>query len=272
MMTGARFHNPSSGHGAGAENFRSAPARNGLCAGILLTLVFVFIGGFGRVQAESEALTTVLPIDVDAAKGADLRPRVDSIQSLIESRQLDEAEQQANELRKLYESQFDPALTQYTFQSASEYEEFRTSPVANFEWIDWGYKQCLQSLAFIAAERRDFPKALAILATLEIIAPISSETAVEIGFVLNQMGKPEQAIEEYGRARSLALRYPTQKPYLALAMRGIGFALIELERLDEAEQIFKESLAIDPGNRVAANELNYIRDLRGSRKHPRASH
>jgi Flp pilus assembly protein TadD len=66
----------------------------------------------------------------------------------------------------------------------------------------------------------------------------------------------------YQGAETLAVKYPSQRPYQAIALRGMGFSLIELNRLDEAERAFKQSLDIDPTNAVALNELAYIKDLR----------
>jgi hypothetical protein len=48
----------------------------------------------------------------------------------------------------------------------------------------------------------------------------------------------------------------------AMALRGRGLQLIELGHLDEAEQSFLESLAIDPDSSVAHKELAYIHRLR----------
>jgi len=45
-------------------------------------------------------------------------------------------------------------------------------------------------------------------------------------------------------------------------MRGVGFALIELNRLDEAEQKYRLCLEIDPQDSIAMNELRYIEKLR----------
>ena len=44
--------------------------------------------------------------------------------------------------------------------------------------------------------------------------------------------------------------------------RGRGFALIELRRLDEAEQSYRDSLVSEPNNPNALRELTYIRQLR----------
>jgi tetratricopeptide (TPR) repeat protein len=49
---------------------------------------------------------------------------------------------------------------------------------------------------------------------------------------------------------------------LAVARRGKGFVLIEMDDLDGAEQAFRSSLEIDPDNEVALHELTYIEHLR----------
>lgn len=49
---------------------------------------------------------------------------------------------------------------------------------------------------------------------------------------------------------------------LARALRGQGYALIELQQLDQAQAVFERSLTLEPENRIARNELEYIRRLR----------
>jgi tetratricopeptide (TPR) repeat protein len=48
-------------------------------------------------------------------------------------------------------------------------------------------------------------------------------------------------------------------------LRGRGFALTELNRLDEAEAAYNDSLKIDPNNPIALRELQYIAGLRAGR-------
>jgi tetratricopeptide (TPR) repeat protein len=45
-------------------------------------------------------------------------------------------------------------------------------------------------------------------------------------------------------------------------LRGRGFALTEMGRLDEAEKSYRDSLAVDPNNATATAELKYIAKLR----------
>lgn len=46
------------------------------------------------------------------------------------------------------------------------------------------------------------------------------------------------------------------------ALRGIGYSLIELRRLDESEEVYREVLRLDPNDAKAKQELEYIATLR----------
>ncbi len=46
------------------------------------------------------------------------------------------------------------------------------------------------------------------------------------------------------------------------ARRGVGYSLIELGRLDEAEQLYRELLEMDASDETSRGELEYIRQLR----------
>lgn len=51
----------------------------------------------------------------------------------------------------------------------------------------------------------------------------------------------------------------------ALLLRGRGYVLTELGRLDEAEKAYQRSLICEPGNALARNELTYIAQLRAGK-------
>jgi tetratricopeptide (TPR) repeat protein len=233
---------------------------------LFLFLVAATIAIQAQAQGKSETVSTILKIGAaDQAKGGHLRAQSIALSRLIEQRKFADAQVAASSLRLAYEKTFDKSRQQFSFQTQAEFDEFSKTYAGKFEWIDWGYKQSLQMLAYLAAERSDFPASLALLKTIETIAPVSAGTAVEAGYVLNQSGKPEEGLATYRRALALAEKYPSQRIYQAASLRGIGFALIDLKRLDEAEQAFQKSLKIEPGNKVALNELGYIQDLRGAK-------
>ena len=53
---------------------------------------------------------------------------------------------------------------------------------------------------------------------------------------------------------------------LARAKRGVGYSLIELGKLEEAEEKFRQCLAIDRDDNVAMKELKYIESIRSARQ------
>ncbi|MFZ6873424.1 hypothetical protein ACO0LF_15320 [Undibacterium sp. Di27W] len=231
----------------------------------VLLLLGLAVCMYGHAQDGANGEAIQLQIEISNAKGAELRPHSKALVELVATKRLAEAERTAASLRKEYEAIFDRRQKQYSFQTKTEFDEFRKTHSENFEWIDWGYQQCLQMQTFIAAERRDFVTALAFAKEMDALAPISAGTAVETGYILNQSGKPAEGLIAYTRANELARTYPSQRPYRAAALRGMGFALIDLKRLEDAEMRLLESLQVEPGNKVALNELAYIRDLRSGK-------
>ncbi len=229
---------------------------------IIALFLSVAIGMPAIAGGKTESVTTPLTIQVQEAKGAQFRKQVRALTALVEAKRFEEAEIQAKALQRLYEKTFNPKIKQYTFQSQAEFDDFKASSPEKFEWIDWGYESCIKTQAFIRSEKKDFQGALAILENLRHLAPTSASTAVETGYVFNGLGKFEEALVVYQGAEALAVKYPSQRPYRAIALRGMGFSLIELNRLDEAERAFNQSLEIDPMNALALNELAYIKNLR----------
>lgn len=54
--------------------------------------------------------------------------------------------------------------------------------------------------------------------------------------------------------------------YKARLQRGRAFALVELNRLDEGQAAYEESLKVEPGNAIATQELQYIARLKAGGK------
>jgi tetratricopeptide (TPR) repeat protein len=80
----------------------------------------------------------------------------------------------------------------------------------------------------------------------------------ELGVTLNHENQFDAALLLY----DFALTLPTDRHDVrATAHRGRGYSLIELERLDEAEAAYQESLKLEPGNAIAKRELAYITSL-----------
>lgn len=81
----------------------------------------------------------------------------------------------------------------------------------------------------------------------------------ERGAALEALKRPQDALANFDRGLNIKSLKADQR---ALMLRGRGFALTELGRLDEAEKSYRDSLAVEPNNQRAMNELTYIQRLR----------
>lgn len=91
-----------------------------------------------------------------------------------------------------------------------------------------------------------------------MVPVLSAERATALGLA----GRQQDALVAWERALKLPGLSDSIK---ARMLRGRGVALIELKRLNEAEQTLRSSLILEPGNANAQNELAYIAALRAGR-------
>ena len=97
------------------------------------------------------------------------------------------------------------------------------------------------------------------------LSPLNSQYRSELGQILQLQQDWSGALEAFELSAENAETFspePIRVAELGRAMRGIGFNLIELGRLDEAEAKFQECLELDPNDVGAKQELEYIRTLR----------
>jgi Flp pilus assembly protein TadD len=87
-----------------------------------------------------------------------------------------------------------------------------------------------------------------------------------LGFIDNRERKNKQALAYYLKAIVLAERFKSQRVELPMALRGAGYALIDLGQLDQAKELYIKALKLDPGSNVALSELKYIENLQKKRK------
>ncbi len=97
------------------------------------------------------------------------------------------------------------------------------------------------------------------------MAPMNSLYLSELGHIYQVKRDWSQALAYFTEAEDAAQTYTPEDikiSELGRAKRGVGFNLIELGKLDDAERKFREALALDGGDKVARNELEYIKQLR----------
>jgi tetratricopeptide (TPR) repeat protein len=128
------------------------------------------------------------------------------------------------------------------------------------EWIWPNYANVYYYLAYIEVERKNYDSALTYLELAKAIEPSHPSIYTEKGYILAGQRKLSEAYESYKKAE---VSSPCMSSHVrAVILRGKGYVLIDLGRLDEAEGMFKSSLEIEPDNKIAKNELGYIEDLR----------
>jgi tetratricopeptide (TPR) repeat protein len=128
---------------------------------------------------------------------------------------------------------------------------------------DPGCGEAFKHRSFIHSEHKEFGPAEADLARASAILPNDPVIGCERGYLLTQLRRPAEAAEVY---RDVIARAGAREPVRAVALRGLGVALIELDQLDEAERALNQSLEIAPDHPVALNELKYIEQVRAKRR------
>jgi tetratricopeptide (TPR) repeat protein len=100
------------------------------------------------------------------------------------------------------------------------------------------------------------------------MAPLNMQYINELAEWHKSQGQWQLSIDTFKHAISkLEFAPPDQAAAMhARSLRGVGFGLIELGKLDEAEASFQESLKHAPNHPTALAELDYIKQLRAKQK------
>jgi tetratricopeptide (TPR) repeat protein len=127
-------------------------------------------------------------------------------------------------------------------------------------WVKNAYPRAYFYLGFICVKTKQYKQALEYLEQGQALEPTNPKFSFEKAQALVHSGEKEQALALYQAVHEVGPHVSARD--LAIAHRGRGFALIELNRLDEAEAAFKSSLEIEPNSSIAMGELQYIARLR----------
>ena len=95
------------------------------------------------------------------------------------------------------------------------------------------------------------------------MSPYNSKYTSELGLIYLMRKNWKQALNIYKRAEKYAQNYSPKsevKQELIKAMRGVGYSLIEIGELNEAEKKFNSLLRLDSKDKIALNELGYIQE------------
>jgi tetratricopeptide (TPR) repeat protein len=129
--------------------------------------------------------------------------------------------------------------------------------------VDGSYSRAWYQLAVVASKEGRFENALCCIDCGVELEPGHPELWNEKGYLLGRLERHQEAFDCYVRAASVRDWAPPSQ--VARALRGQGVQLVDLERLDEAEDALRRSLELEPGSETALNELGYIEELRRKR-------
>jgi tetratricopeptide (TPR) repeat protein len=127
-------------------------------------------------------------------------------------------------------------------------------------WLKNAYPRAYYYLGYLHIELGQFDTAVQVLDQGLRLDPGNPKLSNEKAQALVRLKRFPEALEVYEQvlARDGYVN-PTDK---AFSFRGKGFVLIELGDLDGAERAFRESLEYEPDSQMAAQELEYIQQLR----------
>ncbi|RYE01240.1 MAG: tetratricopeptide repeat protein [Sphingomonadales bacterium] len=169
------------------------------------------------------------------------------------------ARQYASEKRVIY-CAGSPAETVYYMGEAAAAKK---SAVA----IDPGWCKVLWTKGYTLVDRKEYAAALPFLEQAVQMAPSHSHYLAELGYAYQALHDWPKSYATYARAAASAelseAEYHDED--LGRGWRGMGFSLIEMGKLDEAEALFKKAIALDPNDEKSKNELKYIAEQRAKR-------
>jgi tetratricopeptide (TPR) repeat protein len=126
---------------------------------------------------------------------------------------------------------------------------------------DWAMAYYLRGYAY--GSMGDLVHAEESLKQALALSPSNSQFLSELGNVYEHEKNWPSALDTFQRADGAAeFARPEQKITLRChALRGQGYVLVELHKLDEAAQKYNDCLGISPGDRRSIDELGYVRAL-----------
>jgi tetratricopeptide (TPR) repeat protein len=211
----------------------------------------------------------VLSDNIEEGVGAAQRDKVDRAGQFLKEKKYREAEALLKEVLDFFDKQMsDPRATYVCLANRDELKKYQKDNPGKEKvvWLDWSFGTALHHQAFLLVAQKKWPPALKVLDREVALRPFAAHPHAERGYVLNALKKPKEGLQAYRKALNLSERYASSRSMKAVALRGIGFSLIDLKDLPGARKAYEASLTVDPNNRTALAELAFIRDLAAKQK------
>jgi len=125
----------------------------------------------------------------------------------------------------------------------------------------WCRAQYVTGYALIDLER--LPEAQTAFERLVRLAPQNARYLNELGYIFMKQKKWRESLDVYRRAEAAADLSPDRvKEERCLALKGVGYDLVELGDFNAAEAAYRKCLNIDPNDADSPRELKYIEEQR----------
>ncbi|CAM3784981.1 tetratricopeptide repeat protein [Roseateles saccharophilus] len=202
-----------------------------------------------------------------------VQPLFDSAVPLVRSRRYAEAVAVLDQVIGIYEQRYNADKTRYfcartkeetllyLFEAAAA-KDGNSAVVVSMNWASAHYIK-----AYSLIELGRLQEAKASLQKAVQLSPQNSRFLSELAHVYQSEKDWSQALKTFELAAAAKdFSPPDQKDAdLARAWRGMGFAYVELDRLDDAEKTYLKCLELNKNDSAAANELQYVRAQKGKR-------
>jgi Flp pilus assembly protein TadD len=122
--------------------------------------------------------------------------------------------------------------------------------------------------AYALQDLRRLNDAKATLQQALKLSPFNSQYLAELGQIYTLEKDWPQAMKAFEEAEDNANLAPdgSRADELGRARRGQGYVLVELGKLDEAEEKYRQCIAANPNDSKAKAELEYVREQKAKEK------
>lgn len=162
-----------------------------------------------------------------------------------------------NSPKRLYNAR---TQKEYDFYMMNAQKEGKLAHVLSETWSKAYFLK-----AYALQELKNTALAKNVLTQALKLSPSNSKYLSEMGHILHIEKNWNQALQVYKSAEKSALFFSPQsekQKELLRAKRGIGYSLVEMKHLAEAEKVYLEILQINPNDKIAKQELKYLQEIK----------
>lgn len=207
--------------------------------------------------------------------GDELSAKVSKAAELISRNQFEESGKLLDEaLKEFHALMNDTSRTYVCFNLDKDFKDYMKELEAQkgkqaadtVVRVSAAFGLALQMKAFIASDMKQWKAALEYLDTKIQYCPYDIGVLTEKAYILHSQSMNAEALAIYKKAVEIGAARDAEVSDQAVALRGMGSTLIDLDKLDEAESYYKKSLELDPNSKLAHDELEYIKQARAAKK------